>query len=63
VLTAQERVLELGAREPGVRGERERGLRGARRAEEAELPAGPALRVRERVLAGEQRQERGFTRV
>jgi hypothetical protein len=53
VLTARERILELGARGPDARGELERGLRVARWAEEAEVRAGPALRVRERVLAGE----------
>jgi hypothetical protein len=63
VLTARVRVLELGAHEPDARGERERGLHVGRRAEEAEVCAGPALRVRERVLAGEQRQKRGFARL
>jgi hypothetical protein len=59
-----ERVLELGAREPDACvGERERGLRVARRAEEAEVRAGPALHVRERMLAGEQREERRFAQV
>jgi hypothetical protein len=48
VFTARKRILELGAREAA----RRRGVR-----------AGPALRVRKRVLAGEQQQEREFARV
>jgi hypothetical protein len=60
VLTSRECILKLGARGPDARGERGRGLRVARRAEETDVRAGPALRVRERVLASEQRQERGF---